>query len=118
MFADLRPMMNHTVLHWQTPTLDVFGQIAEPSTDAYGNVLGGHVQTRHRCAYHRFDTVLESSRDNGDRTDAKAMIWLLDHPNPIKIGDYFTMPGGGVLKVIAIDESYQGNTCLHRISLS
>lgn len=106
MLSYIRPLLNEEVRHWLPPTRDLFGK----ETDA------GSTKHPARVIDIEGEVVSALSRDN--LPDAKAIIWLLDHPRPVIVGDTFELPGGTMLKVIRAERRTHGGSSLTKAYLS
>lgn len=106
MFAAHRPLMNSTVKHWQTPVRDVFGkETASGFTEHPARVTNGPGKL-----------IGRASGEN--MPDAKATIWLFDHPRPVVIGDTFELADGEALKAIRIERRSLGACTITKVYLS
>ncbi|MGE8134448.1 hypothetical protein ACQKO5_12620 [Novosphingobium subterraneum] len=50
--------------------------------------------------------------------NATAVVWLLNHPHMIKIGDVFSLPSGDELKVIRWENRTAGADTVSKVYLS
>ena len=93
MLNAVRPLLNETVEHW----------LSEPVLDRFG-VATDWESTRHGA---KVDLNPGSflAKASGERIgDAKARIYLLNHPRAVELGDTFTLPGGQHLQVKRVEQ--------------
>lgn len=105
MLTDIRPLLTDRVSHWLAPTRDVFGKtIAADKTSHAARVvrMGG-------------EFTLPYSREKV--ADAKAVIWLIDHPRAVAVGDNFELADGDVLKVARAELRTERNGSLCKVYL-
>lgn len=99
-------MLNEEVQHWLPPGRDVFGAPIESG------------KTTHPARIVSATTKATSSVSRADFADAKAQIWLIDHPRPIVIGDVFDLPDISSLKAIRVETRTMATFSLHKVWLS
>jgi len=106
MFASHRPLMNSTVRHWHKPARDLFGN------------QGSNGSTEHpaRVTYGPGKLIGRASGEN--MPDARATVWLFDHPRPVGIGDTFELADGETLKAIRVEGRTLGASSITKVYLS
>ncbi len=106
MFPTPLPALNATVRHWYPPHRDIFGK----------QVTSGSSSHRARVSYGPGRLM---GRASGEFiSDAKATVWLIDHPRPVAIDDTFELPDGDTLKVIRAERRTLGATTITKVYLS
>lgn len=106
MFAALHPLLDTHVEHWHEPWRDVFG--ASSPLDS----------TRHRARVLHTPGTLLGTKSQERMANATAVVWLLNHPHMIKIGDVFSLPSGDELKVIRWENRTAGADTVSKVYLS
>lgn len=106
MFAAHRPLMNSTVRHWQTSVRDLFGK----------ETASGFTEHPARVTYGPGKLIGRASGEN--MADAKATVWLIDHPRPVAIGETFELADGETLKAIRIERRTLGAASITKVYLS
>lgn len=106
MFASHSPLMNATVQHWRKPNRDVFGK----------EFSDGFTEHRARVTFGPGKLIGRASGEN--LPDAKATIWLIDHPRPVAIGDVFEIAPGETLKAIRIERRALGACSITKVYVS
>lgn len=106
MFAAHRPLMNATIRHWLAPVRDIFGN-ETPS---------GFTEHPARVTYGPGKLFGRASGEN--MPDAKATIWLFDHPRTVAIGETFELADGETLKAIRIERRTLGACTITKVYLS
>jgi len=98
--------MNSTVRHWHKPVRDLFGN------------QGSNGSTVHpaRVVYGPGKLIGRASGEN--MSDAKATVWLSNHPRAVAIGDTFELADGETLKAIRIERRTLGATTITKVYLS
>ncbi|HVJ03295.1 MAG TPA: hypothetical protein VM662_14015 [Sphingomonas sp.] len=106
--AALRPLLDSEVQHWFPPVRDIHGK----------QFKGGRGATTHvaRVSYTPGSTIGPASRERA--ADAAAVVWLINHPRPIAIGDSFELPTGEVLKVFRTERRSAGADTVSKVYLS
>lgn len=100
------PAINATVRHWYPPNRDIFGK----------QVTSGSSSHPARVSYGPGRLI---GRASGEfMADAKATVWLLNHPRPVAIGDTFELPDGAPLKVVRAEHRTLGATTITKVYLS
>lgn len=106
MISAIRPLLDAQVQHWLPAARDLHGHETKAGATPHaarvaympGSVLGVPSQERER--------------------DAAAIIWLLNHPRPIAVGDTFELPTGETLNVIRAERRTAGADALSKVYLS
>ncbi|WP_254294718.1 hypothetical protein [Sphingomonas tagetis] len=98
--------MTAEVRHWLPPTRDIHGRQASTGS------------TAHRARVLNTPGSIISSALRERMGDASAVIWLLNHPRMIAIGDTFELPAGETLKVIRAERRTSGPDTLSKVYLS
>lgn len=98
--------MNATVTHCYPPERDIFGQ----AIDAGG--------TSHRARVTIGPAQLTGPASGVAMPDAKATLWIIDHPRPVLIGDRFQLPGGDTLNAIRVESRTLGTRTVIKVYLS
>lgn len=106
MFAGLTPLLDSHVDHWHEASRDVFGTATEVES------------TRHIARVLHNSGSLTATPSQERMANATAVVWLLNHPRPIKIGDTFSLPNGEALKVIRWENRTAGNSTVSKVYLS
>lgn len=106
MISGIRPMLNSQVEHWLPPVRDIHGRETKAgSTSHYARLI-----------YSPGRSVGPASREK--MADAAAIIWLLDHPRAVEIGDSFELPDGKILTAIRVEHRFMGMDTLIKVYLS
>ncbi len=106
MFPTPLPAINATVRHWYPPHRDIYGQPASSgSTSHPARVTYGPGRLFGRASGEFI-------------ADAKATVWLFNHPRPVAIGDTFELPEGEPLKAIRTERRTLGATTITKVFLS
>lgn len=106
MFATHRSLMNATVRHWLPPERDIFGNQG----------LTGFTEHPARVTY---GPGRHMGRASGEPiADARATLWLFDHPRPVTIGATFELSDGETLKAIRIERRALGACTITKVYLS
>lgn len=106
MLADLLPLMTDTVRQLHAGKRDLFGKVQE----------GTSTEHRSRVTYSPGRTLGPESREN--MPDAAAIVWLIDHPHPIAIGDTFELPDAAALKVARLERRKLPGGVLQKVYLT
>lgn len=106
MFAALHPLLDSHVDHWHTVSRDVFGDPSKVES------------SRHAARVLHTPATLLGMQSQERMANATAVIWLLNHPHMIKIGDIFTLPNRDELKVIRWENRTAGNHTVSKVYLS
>ena len=93
MLAALRPLLSEQVEHWLELARDVHGRPVKVSP------AGEAGSTKHPARVIRMDGEVVMPFSRSPMADAKATLWLIDHPRPVAVGDTFELAGGEVLTV-------------------
>jgi hypothetical protein len=104
--AAIRPLLNAQVQHWMPPVRDVHGKQTKAGSTTHAA----------RVTYTPGTIVGPASRER--TADAAAIIWLLNHPRPIAIGDTFELPTGETLKVIRAERRASAADTISKVFLS
>ncbi|MDQ0250812.1 hypothetical protein J2W22_002876 [Sphingomonas kyeonggiensis] len=104
--AALRPLLNAQVQHWLPPARDIHGKPAKAGSTPHAA----------RITYTPGTLVGPASRERTG--DAAAIVWLLNHPRPIAIGDTFELPTGEALNVIRAERRTSGADTVSKVFLS
>jgi hypothetical protein len=106
MFAAHRSLLNATVRHWLPPVRDIFGN----------DGLTGFTEHPARVTYGPGKVLGRASGEN--MPDARATVWLFDHPRPVAIGATFELDDGETLKAIRIERRTLGVRTITKVYLS
>lgn len=107
MLSDIRPLLTDEIEH-----------VIDGRRDIYGQLLIDSQATRHaaRIVYMQGKLIGPASRE--PIGDAKATVWLLNHPRPIDTGDLFNLPNGETLRVTAAEHRIEGSYTITKVFLS
>ncbi|MBL4793675.1 MAG: hypothetical protein JKY97_12205 [Citromicrobium sp.] len=106
MIATIRPLLTEAVEHWNAATRDIHGR-ATKSTP-----------TRHAARVVLFDGEVSSPFTKAKLGDTRALIWLIDHPRTVSLGDQFDLPNRETMKVIRLERRSLPGGTLHKVYLS
>ena len=106
MFATHHPLMNATVRHWHPPIRDIFGN----------ETASGFTEHPARVTYGPGKLLGRATGEN--MPDARATVWLLDHPRTVAIGHTFDLGDGEQLKTIRIERRTLGASTITKVYLS
>lgn len=106
MLSPIRPMLTSQVEHWLPPVRDIHGR----------ETKAGSTSHPARVVYSPGRSLGPASREK--MADAAAIIWLLNHPRAIEIGDSFELPDSAVLTAIRIERRFMGSDALTKVYLS
>lgn len=107
MIAAIRPLLDTQVQHWLPSKHTIHGK-------RHGNT--GSTPHAARVIYTPGSMVGPVSRDRN--IDAAAIIWLVNHPRPIAVGDTFELPNGEALNVIRAERRASGADTVSKVFLS
>ena len=106
MLADLLPMMTDTVRQLHAGKRDMFGKSQDRDATEH----------RARVTYSPAKLLGQASREA--MPDATAIVWLINHPHPIIIGETFELPGGDQIKVARFELRTLPGGILHKVYLT
>jgi hypothetical protein len=102
----IQPLLDTQIEHWHDPSRDIFGMQTHMTSTTHSARV---IQT----------PGSQLGRASGERTgDAAAVIWLLNHPYPIAIGQTFGLPNGDELKAIRCEHRTEGGNTISKVFLS
>jgi translation elongation factor EF-1alpha len=100
-------LLNETVDHWLPPIRDLFGNL----------ISAGVTSHSARVILSPGELVGPASGEN--LANAKATVWLLNHPRQIAIGDTFGLPDGSELQAVRIETRVRPwGGSLHKVYLT
>jgi hypothetical protein len=107
MLADIRPLLTEQVHHLLAVRRDIYGQ-----------ALPEQQSTSHpaRIIYMQGKVAGPASGEN--MADAKAIVWLLNHPRSVATGDTFKLPTDDILNAIGTEHRISGSDTLTKVYLS
>ena len=105
MLADLLPLMTETVQHWRVHGRNIHGK---PYRDT---------PTTHQARLRFGVAELAGTASREDVNSAAVMMWLVDHPRPIAIGDFFTLSTGDLMQAARVERRALGNAVLSKVTL-
>lgn len=106
MMHEIRPLLTDTIEHWLPPVRDIHGREISAGT------------TPHAARVTLSPGSAVSSVSSVRMPDAAAVVWLIDHPRPIRIGDTFTLPDAQSLKVIRAELRSSAAGTIHKVYLT
>jgi hypothetical protein len=106
MIAALRPLLDAQVQHWLPPVRDIHGKQAKAGS------------TTHPARVILTPGSILAAASHERMPDAVAVVWLLNHPRTIAIGDTFELPTGEALKVIRTERRTIGSETISKAFLS
>lgn len=106
MIAAIRPLLDSEVQHWLPPVRDIHGRQSKAGSTPHAA----------RVSYTPGSIYAPATRERTG--DATAIVWLLNHPRLIAIGDTFELPNGDALKVIRAERRSSGPDTLSKVYLS
>lgn len=106
MFAAHRSLLNSTVRHRLAPVRDIYGN----------ETASGFTEHPARVSYGPGKLLGRASGEN--IPDARATVWLFDHPRTVAIGETFDLADGEALKAIRIERRTLGACTITKVYLS
>lgn len=106
MIAAVRPLLTDIVEHWNAPMRDIHGRATKSTA------------TPHAARVILFDGEVSSPFTKAKLGDARALIWLVDHPYTVNLGDQFDLPNGETMKVVRLERRSLSGGTLHKVYLS
>jgi hypothetical protein len=106
MISTLRPLLTETVEHWLKAARDIHGMPIKTSA------------TAHLARVIYFDGEVVSPFTKAKLGNARAAVWLIDHPRPVAIGDHFDLPDGQTLAAIRTELRTLAGGTLHKVFLT
>lgn len=96
---------------------DTVRQLHAGKRDVFGKTLtGDYTEHRARVTYSPGKMPGQASRMAS--RDATAVVWLINHPHPIIIGETFELPGGDQIKVARFELRTLPGAILHKVYLT
>lgn len=105
MLADLLPLMTETVQHWRVHGRDIHGKPYRDSPTIH----------QARLSFGVAEIAGPASREDADST--AVIMWLIDHPRPIAVGDFFTLSTGDLMKAARVERRALGDAALSKVTL-
>lgn len=115
MLSDIRPLLTDEI--GQLCSSDQ-GGTGTPQRDIFGRLEDDLSFSQHPARVVLHDGTLAAPASGEKQADAKATIWLLDHPRPIVIGTIFKLPNGERLSAIGIERRSDGAGTLTKVFLT
>lgn len=106
MLNEIRHLLVETVVHFDAIRRDIHGR--ELSDDG----------TTHKARVIMSPGASLGPASRERMPDARATLWLVNHPRAIAIGDVFGLPDGERLKVIRAELRREASGTLHKVYLS
>lgn len=106
MISAIRPLLTEAVDHWLAPTRDIHGKAIKSTA------------TRHSARVIHFDGEVTSPFTKAKLGNARAVVWLVDHPRSVALGDLFDLPDGQTLAAIRIERRALPGGTLHKVYLT
>ncbi|OBX18567.1 hypothetical protein A9995_11410 [Erythrobacter sp. QSSC1-22B] len=106
MISTLRPLLTEFVEHWQRTARDIHGTSIKTGA------------TRHAARVIYFDGEVVSPFTKAKLGNARAAVWLIDHPRPVALGDHFELPDGQTLAAIRTELRTLPGGTLHKVFLT
>lgn len=129
MLSDIRPFLTDEVGQLCPAERQVTGHYPDTGYTRYGevmprrNMFGQFDEKKVRFTTHPARVVMNEGSLKGPASgeklaDAKAIIWLLNHPRSIAIGEVFQLPGGERLSASRIERRSDGADTLTKVFLT
>lgn len=89
----------------------------DPKKTIHGGFLGGD-STSHRARVVMLDGVVTGQASKLPIANAKAVLWLVDHPRPIKVGQFFLIHANDNLRVTRVEHRADNSGTLLKVYVS
>ncbi|RYE71763.1 MAG: hypothetical protein EOO81_05135 [Oxalobacteraceae bacterium] len=106
MLGDIRPLMTDQVRHWLASAHSLFGETLDAGC------------TQHAARVIYLDGKVVLSTTHQDAINARAVVWLLNHPRAITVGDKFGLPNGETLAVARAELRKDAGDALSKVYLT